>query len=244
MDALSASQEPARATKALGVTDVVPLHHQVYPRLRNRLSLRDRPDRSAVRAEARPERTGRNVAFGCCRCRRAALARPNRPSHRARPHHSLLAAPLGRSRRRVGVCHRAVCLHIRWARRLVLLGPRCRCPALAVSLERAIEVSRGAFGMGHAHSGLEAATASSRVETLPMFVRSRASRTRAERPIPGDRVLDAFDRALIGAHGAALDLVAAYLSRPQDRQNRIKRCGVRARQLDYLHVMIWLLVAV
>jgi len=31
---------------------------------------------------------------------------------------------------------------------------------------------------------------------------------------------------------------------PQDRQNRIKRCGVRARQLDYLHVMIWLLVAV
>src|SRR5215813_12742172 len=30
---------------------------------------------------------------------------------------------------------------------------------------------------------------------------------------------------------------------PQDRQNRIKRCGVRARQLDYLHVMIWLLVA-
>ena len=61
--------------------------------------------------------------------------------------------------------------------------------------------------------GLNAATASSRVETLPMFVRSRASRTRAERPIPGDRVLDAFDRALIGAHGAALDLVAAYLSR-------------------------------
>jgi hypothetical protein len=46
-----------------------------------------------------------------------------------------------------------------------------------------------------------------------MFVRSRPSRTRAERPIPGDRVLDAFDRALIGAHGAALDLVAAYLSR-------------------------------
>ena len=40
--------------------------------------------------------------------------------------------------------------------------------------------------MGHAHSGLKAATASSRAETL---------------------------RALIGAHGAALDLVAAYLSR-------------------------------
>jgi hypothetical protein len=60
---------------------------------------------------------------------------------------------------------------------------------------------------------LKAATASSRVETLPMFVRSRPSRTRAERPIPGDRVLDAFDRALIGAHGAALALVAAYLSR-------------------------------
>ena len=46
-----------------------------------------------------------------------------------------------------------------------------------------------------------------------MFVRSRPSRTRAERPIPGDRVLDAFDRALIGAHGAALALVAVYLSR-------------------------------
>jgi len=28
-----------------------------------------------------------------------------------------------------------------------------------------------------------------------MFVRSRPSRTRAERPIPGDRLLDAFDRA-------------------------------------------------
>src|SRR5262249_36859928 len=43
-----------------------------------------------------------------------------------------------------------------------------------------------------------AATASSRVETLPMFVRSRPSRTRAERPIPGDRVLDAFDRSRAG----------------------------------------------
>jgi hypothetical protein len=60
---------------------------------------------------------------------------------------------------------------------------------------------------------VKAATASSRVGTLPMFVRSRPSRTRAERPIPGDRVLDVFDRALIGAHGAALALVAAYLSR-------------------------------
>jgi hypothetical protein len=63
--------------------------------------------------------------------------------------------------------------------------------------------------MGHAHSGLKAATASSRVETLPIFVRSRPSRTRAERPIPGDRVLDALDRPLIGAHGAALDLSRA-----------------------------------
>jgi hypothetical protein len=45
-----------------------------------------------------------------------------------------------------------------------------------------------------------------------MFVRSRPSRTRSERPIPGDRVPDAF-RSLIGAHGAALALVAAYLSR-------------------------------
>ncbi len=46
-----------------------------------------------------------------------------------------------------------------------------------------------------------------------MFVCSRPSRTRAEHPIPGDRVPDAFDRSLIGAHGAALALVAAYLSR-------------------------------
>ena len=46
-----------------------------------------------------------------------------------------------------------------------------------------------------------------------MFVRSRPSRTRAERPNPGDRVPDAFDRALIGAHGAALAPVTAYLSR-------------------------------
>ena len=82
-----------------------------------------------VRAEARAKGTGRNVAFGCCRGRGATLARPDRPSYRARPHHSLLAAPLGRSRRRGGVCHRPVCLQIRWARRLVLLGSRCRCPA-------------------------------------------------------------------------------------------------------------------
>ena len=60
---------------------------------------------------------------------------------------------------------------------------------------------------------MKAAPASSKVETLPMFVRSRPSRTRAECPIPGDRVLDAFDRALIGAHDAALALVAACLSR-------------------------------
>jgi hypothetical protein len=60
---------------------------------------------------------------------------------------------------------------------------------------------------------LKAATAASRVKTSPMFVRSRPSRTRAERPIPGDRVLDAFDRALIGAHRAAFALVAAYLGR-------------------------------
>ena len=63
-----------------------------------------------------------------------ALARPDRPSHRARPHHSLLAAPLGRSRRWGAVYHCTVCLQIRWARRLVLLGPRCRCPAHDVSL--------------------------------------------------------------------------------------------------------------
>jgi hypothetical protein len=44
-----------------------------------------------------------NVGFGCCRCRGATLGRPDRPSDRARPHHSLLAAPLGRSRRRGGV---------------------------------------------------------------------------------------------------------------------------------------------
>jgi hypothetical protein len=57
---------------------------------------------------------------------------------------------------------------------------------------------------------LKAAPASSKVETLPMFVRSRPSRTRAERPNPGGRAPDAFDRALIGAHGAAFALVAAY----------------------------------
>src|SRR5260370_12097056 len=34
------------------------------------------------------------------------------------------------------------------------------------------------------------------------------------------------------------------LAIPQDRQNRVKRCGALARQLDYLHAMIWLLVAV
>ena len=60
---------------------------------------------------------------------------------------------------------------------------------------------------------MKAATASPRVKTSPMFVRSRPSRTRAERPIPGDRVLDAFDRALIGAHGTPFALVVAYLSR-------------------------------
>jgi hypothetical protein len=32
------------------------------------------------------------------------------------------------------------------------------------------------------------------------------------------------------------------LAIPQNRQNRIKRCGALARELDYLHVMIWLLV--
>src|SRR3981189_634461 len=46
----------------------------------------------------------------------------------------LTAAPLGRSRRRGGVCHLTVCLQIRWTRRLVLLDPRCRCPAHDVSL--------------------------------------------------------------------------------------------------------------
>jgi hypothetical protein len=46
-----------------------------------------------------------------------------------------------------------------------------------------------------------------------MFVRSRPSRTRTVPPIPGDRVLGAVDRALIGAPGAALALVAAHLSR-------------------------------
>ncbi|MGY3652996.1 hypothetical protein ACVWW2_008287 [Bradyrhizobium sp. LM4.3] len=80
-DALSASQAPARATNHEGVTDVVPLHHQVYPRLPDRLSCCDRLGRGAVRAEARPERTGRNVAFACRRCGRVDLGRPDRPSH-------------------------------------------------------------------------------------------------------------------------------------------------------------------
>ena len=85
--------------QARGVTNVVSLHHQVYARLPDRLSRRGRLDRSTVRAETRPERADRNVAFGCRRRRGASIARPDRPSHRARPHHSLLAAPLGRSRR-------------------------------------------------------------------------------------------------------------------------------------------------
>jgi hypothetical protein len=59
---------------------------------------------------------------------------------------------------------------------------------------------------------LKAATASLRVETLPMFIRSRPSRTRAERPFAGDLVLDAFDRALIGAHGPS-PWSQAYISR-------------------------------
>ena len=46
-----------------------------------------------------------------------------------------------------------------------------------------------------------------------MFVRSRPPRIHPLRPVPGYRVLDAFDLALIGAHGAALDLVAVYLNR-------------------------------
>jgi hypothetical protein len=41
-----------------------------------------------------------------------------------------------------------------------------------------------------------------------------------------------------------LEVDQGAIAIPQDRQNRIKRCGVRARQLDYLHVMIWLLMAV
>jgi hypothetical protein len=60
---------------------------------------------------------------------------------------------------------------------------------------------------------LKAATASSRAETLPMFVRSHPSRTRAERPIPGDRVLDALTALQSARTAAALALVAAYLSR-------------------------------
>src|SRR5262245_65927009 len=90
-------KDPLEATKHIGVTDVVPLHHQVYPRLRDRLSLRDRPDRSAVRAEARPERTGRNVAFGCCGCSRVAVARTVGLSDRARPLHDILSSALYRS---------------------------------------------------------------------------------------------------------------------------------------------------
>src|SRR5499426_1543844 len=49
-----------------------------------------------------------------------------------------------------------------------------------------------------------------------MFVRSRASRTRAERPIPGDRVLDAFDRALIGAGNPGGSLEATRRSFNKD----------------------------
>jgi hypothetical protein len=60
---------------------------------------------------------------------------------------------------------------------------------------------------------LKVATASSSVETSPIFVRSRPPQILPERPIPGYRVLDEFDHALIGAHGAAFDLAVAYLSR-------------------------------
>src|SRR3954451_2017012 len=80
VDALSASQGPTVATKHVGDTDVIPLHHQVYPRLPHRLSRRDRLNCNAVRAEPRPERTARSVAFDCRRCGRAALGRPDRPT--------------------------------------------------------------------------------------------------------------------------------------------------------------------
>ena len=86
--------------------------------------------------------------------------------------------------------------------------------------------------------GLKAATASSRVETLPMFVRSRPSRTRAERPIPGDRVLEAFDRALIGAHGAALDLVAVDQARSQSRKtDKIASSDVACARVNWITSM-------
>jgi hypothetical protein len=61
---------------------------------------------------------------------------------------------------------------------------------------------------------------------LPIFVRSRPSRTRAERPNPSDRVPDAFDCALMGARGAALALVAAYLSRGDCGGRRVRLLGI------------------
>ena len=49
-------------------------------------------------------------------------------------------------------------------------------------------------------------------------------------------------RFVIGANPSGCR--SGALAIPQDRQNRVKRCGALARQLDYLHAMIWLLVAV
>lgn len=76
-----------------------------------------------------------------------------------------------------------------------------------------------------------------------MFVRSRPSRTRAERSVPGDRALEAFDRALIGAHGAALALVAA-ISQPLGDcgGRRIRPHAWRPRREDILGAWAWIIL--
>jgi hypothetical protein len=47
---------------------------------------------------------------------------------------------------------------------------------------------------------------------------------------------------VIGANASGCRL--GVLAIPQNRENRIKRCGVLGRQLDYLGAVIWLLLVV
>jgi hypothetical protein len=53
-------------------------------------------------------------------------------------------------------------------------------------------------------------------------------------------VLSSFSRFVIGANPSGCRSGAFAI--PQDRQNRVKRCGALAHQLDYLHAGIWLLL--
>ena len=91
--------------------------------------------------EARPERTGRTMAFGRHRRRSAALGRVYGPPDRLGPHHPLLAAPMGRPCCRPGLHRRTICLELLRTGRLVLLGPRRCGPTYHVGLQ----CTRGAF---------------------------------------------------------------------------------------------------